>query len=934
MALDPAGVQLVAQDANQFFGDMDRAERAVHSFSDATEKSGGRVGAAGEMMIGAFRRVGAFGVEMLAEAGRALFDFGVDSIGVAGDFEAGMNRFEAAAGDIDASGLEEFRDLFLDIGKELPVSTGDVQDAAIELVKGGLDPAILSAGGLKDAIQFAAAAELDLAEAATIAVKQLGVWTDATATAEEQTAFLAMSQDLLVRAAGASTVNVDKLNAAMNNAGGQARALNLDYKDFVTGLTLVSPAFGSAEQAGTGFNVFLKQLQPSTDPATAAMQELGLWTEETGSAFFDAQGQYIGNREAAELLKQATEGLTDAKKAELLQTIFGIDGMVTANTLAAQGAEGYDILAGKIENASGVQATAALKQAGYNTALDNAKGSLEAMQITLGSKLLPVLTTFLNDYISPGINAITEFADRIFGASDPVAALTSEIDQLIPGFAGVVDTVQEVVNWFTTASDETSVLSQLASDLASGALQFLTNAWNEDVLPAIQVVSAFFVSSVLPILGNLAETVLPILNSALQVAAGFWENVLVPALELAWNLITAFVVPVLTEVTGWLKENLPPAVQLVADFLTETLFPALNTVYTFMNDNVVPILKALAEVWLAAAGKALEALAGLWENVLGPALEDLWEFVDQNIVPVLEDFAEWLGEATGGMEGITGAVKTAIDWLGDLAETISNLELPDWLTPGSPTPLELGLLGIADALRDVVRGGNLFGASLDDINSALETTSGLVADAFGGQADMFRGQADNMEQLEEMRDSLSAMDFAVLQTSLNRALEESKQFTDPQQAAEYYDLLSRQAFELADIRQQIAETEDHAERERLYDRMRLIQQAQQAEIAAFQERARSADNPLQALHAQIQDILLSFDDAGSPQAQALFQQLSQLASFLGGAPAPPANGQQMYGMASNSSTTNNWNFGVTTNNSPAMMWQSYQMAMAMAQWGP
>lgn len=927
MALDPAGVQLVAQDANQFFGDMDRAEKAVHNFSDATEKAGGRVGAAGEMMIGAFRRVGAFGVEMLAEAGQALFDFGVDSIGVAGDFEAGMNRFEAAAGDIDASGLEEFRDLFLDIGKELPVSTADVQDAAIELVKGGLDPAILAAGGLKDAIQFAAAAELDLTEAATIAVKQLGVWTSATATAEEQTAFLAMSQDLLVRAAGASTVNVDKLNAAMNNASGQARALNLDYQDFVTGLTLVSPAFGSAEQAGTGFNVFLKQLQPSTDPATAAMQELGLWTKETGSAFFNAQGQYIGNREAAELLKQATEGLTDAKKAELLQTIFGIDGMVTANTLAAQGAEGYDILAEKIENASGVQATAALKQAGYNTALDNAKGSLEAMQITIGSKLLPVLTTLLNDYISPGINAITEFADRIFSAADPVAALVTEIDQLIPGFAGVVDTVQEVITWLGDRLTET--------------IDFVMEHWDafEGAITGVGAVllGAAGVGAITAIGGVLAALISPI---GLVIGAA-------AALGAAWNTdfmgirttITDFWEetgrPIFERLQTWLATNIPTALQTLSDFWTDTLQPALDDVYTFVADNIVPILVALAEVYFAAVSKAVEALAGLWQNVLWPALKDLWEFVDQNIVPVLEDFSEWLGEATGGMEGITGAVKTAIGWLSDLADSIANLELPDWLTPGSPTPLELGLLGIADALRDVVAGGNLFGASLDDINSALQTTSGLVADAFGGQADMARSQADNLERLAEAQEDLDPRALMGLQSRLNDALVESQKITDPQQAAEYYDLLSRQAFEFADLQQQYFEAQDAGDTKRmvrLSEQMQLIDRAQQAERAAVQERARTADNPYGQLQEQIQAIFDSMSVTGNmpPEIMALYNTLTQ---FLNAAPPPAASGPQMYGMANNYNTSNTWNMPVYTNNSPAALWQSYQMMQAMAAWG-
>ena len=57
---------------------------------------------------------------------------------------------------------------------------------------------------------------------------------------------------------------------------------------------------------------------------------------------------------------------------------------------------------------------------------------------------------------------------------------------------------------------------------------------------------------------------------------------------------------------------------------------------------------------------------------------------------------------TGGVEGITGAIRDAIKWLSDLADSISKLSLPDWLTPGSPTPWEIGLRGIGDALKTEV----------------------------------------------------------------------------------------------------------------------------------------------------------------------------------------------------------------------------------------
>jgi TP901 family phage tail tape measure protein len=971
MALDEAGLRLVADGSNQFFGDMRRAEGAVNSFTDTTEKAGGRVGAFGEMVTGGFRRMGEAVVNFGFEAGRALLSFAGDSIGVAGDFEAGMNRFGVAAGDALEEAeipLEDFRDLFIDIGKELPVSTQEVQDAAIELVKGGLDPMILKLGGLEDAINFAAAAELGLEEAATLSIKQLGVWTSATATAEEQTAFLAMSQDLLVKAAGASTVNVDKLAAAMNNAGGQAKALDLNYKDFVTGITLVSPAFSSAEQAGTSFNVFLKQLQPSTDPATAAMQELGLWTAETGSAFFDANGEYIGNREAAELLKVATENLTDAKKAELLETVFGIDGMVTANTLAEQGAEGYDILTGKIEAASGVQAAAAAKQQGFNTAMDNFKGSVEALQIVIGSALLPVLTDLFNNYLAPGVNYISdlvgviqeagvfssEFAESLGPLQDAWIFVIRAIDQAKP-------VINEVISIFQSTSNEGIELGAVLNDLQV--------IWNS-LWSAVQLVAAGYQSYVLAVFGQVQtfmgthgqeiqqfitdawERIQGIINIALPLISGIITGTFLYVrdfitehgdeiqriLSNAWTIISNVILGALEIIEGILKAALA-----VFQGDWEGAWEAIRT----MSEGVV---KRIWEVIKAA----LDLIAMLFDTSLDE-IARTWTYNFEQLPKIAMAIGRQLYDAGAALinnlwDGMKQKWEEFEDWLRAQWESVTDM-LPGSEPKDPSSPLRglsdrgaafiLNILdGMRDALPELLKFTSDMGADLvENIKDATDQISDVIADALGGQASYARQQADNMAQLEDLRADLDPTNFAVLETSLRGALEASQQFTDPEQAAQYYDLLSRHAFELADIRAQIAEEEDHATRERLYDQMRLIQQAQAAEIAAFQERATTQDNPMQAIFDQVAAMIQSLTVYGDrPEVLArLFEQLIQLGNFIGGqAPAAPATpAAQMYGVTNNyyGQVGSNLNMPVQTNNSPAALFQSYQSLRAAAGWG-
>ena len=125
-----------------------------------------------------------------------------------------MNNFAAVTGDsLDESGqsLGQFKDLFIQLGRDLPVSTTEVQQAAIEMAKGGIEPATIAAGGLKQTLQFAAASGLSLADAANIAAKAVGGWTAVTATAQEKADFLTHATDLMARTANAATVDVDEL---------------------------------------------------------------------------------------------------------------------------------------------------------------------------------------------------------------------------------------------------------------------------------------------------------------------------------------------------------------------------------------------------------------------------------------------------------------------------------------------------------------------------------------------------------------------------------------------------------------------------------------------------------------------------------------------------------------------------------------------------
>ena len=156
------------------------------------------------------------------------------------------------------------------------------------------------------------------------------------------------------------------------------------------------------------------------------------------------------------------------------------------------------------------------------------------------------------------------------------------------------------------------------------------------------------------------------------------------ALPLVVEWVGEKLVPALIEFGEFLNETVIPAITTLAEWISGTLIPALTDMWEWFEINILPTLIAVADVVSAILVKAFEALTGLWEKSIQPALEGLWEWFDKLLAPI---------------DGVAGAVEKVKDWLGELADQIRNLKLPAWMTPGSPTPWEKGLKGVAKAFE-------------------------------------------------------------------------------------------------------------------------------------------------------------------------------------------------------------------------------------------
>ena len=332
-----------------------------------------------------------------------------------------------------------------------------------------------------------------------------------------------------------------------------------------------------------------------------------------------------------------------------------------------------------------------------------------------------------------------------------------------------------VARWI--ADNVIPLLARLALWLATHiptAIRKLSTWWKTVLLPAIQAVWAWMNTTLFPLLARLWGWLQINIPLALQTLATWWKTVLLPAIQAVWAWMNTTLFPLLARLWGWLQINIPLALQTLATWWKTVLLPAIQAVWAWLNATLFPFLQNLATfigmvlvgfignlaaawnnvlwpailaVWawlnatlfpfLRALGSfigtvfnlVLTAMAGIWQNVLWPAIQKVFnilktdalpifqkvgDYLDKVFGPAIESIATWVGEnLVRAFDGLSKILDSVTDWLNAIIEKLKEIELPSWMTPGSPTPWEMGLRGVRDELAALAR------MSLPQLTSSL-----------------------------------------------------------------------------------------------------------------------------------------------------------------------------------------------------------------------
>lgn len=323
----------------------------------------------------------------------------------------------------------------------------------------------------------------------------------------------------------------------------------------------------------------------------------------------------------------------------------------------------------------------------------------------------PIFDTFssklgeINTYLAANEPLITAFAQQLAGAVQQ--AISWIINTGLPG-------LQQFANWFgSTAWPIIQPFLVLIGTSLVQAFQFLFNNINV----------------ILPILATLSGIILAITSPVSILVAA------ILALGLAWSNNWLGIQGVVSSAMAAIQPYLDQLSALLNAFITAILPPLQMAWQTLVQVWTGEVQPALAELW-AALGELFTALGfgtgqtDVWSIAMGalklillgvigvvqiltPAIRlgaDVMTFMINQVKTAIDNFIAF----KQGIDGVIATIRGLIDKVKELAGSLISLEIPDWLTPGSPTPFEMGLRGIAGAIDNLPElniGANLAGAN-------------------------------------------------------------------------------------------------------------------------------------------------------------------------------------------------------------------------------
>lgn len=379
---------------------LEKQIRGLDRVGSSGTKFGSGIVSGLESMTRAAARYSKYAIGGLAVGGVAAAGYAVkSSLDKAMEFEEEMSTIQALTSSTNEE-MSKYQALALKMGADTKYSAMEAATAIEELLKAGMQPATVQAGGLSAALNLATAGGLDLAEAAATMATSLNAFKKDGMTADRVS-------NILAGTANAAATDVHELSYAIAQGGSVANMAGLAFLDFNTAIGLMSnDGLKSGSDAGTSFKSMLMYLQPQTKQATKLFNQLGIGVGKANKFFNKGKIKDIAG--IAEVLHDAFDGFDEQTRTAKMLDMFGTDGVKAASALYKAGAKGVKEFQKEMQNVTALD-VAKKKMDNAAGAVEQFKGAIETLQISALLPTMPILKNFANS----AADLVTKYTPQI-----------------------------------------------------------------------------------------------------------------------------------------------------------------------------------------------------------------------------------------------------------------------------------------------------------------------------------------------------------------------------------------------------------------------------------------------------------------------------------------------------------------------------------------
>lgn len=578
----------------------------------------------------------AFGAYKL---GKALF---VDPIRMAGNFQQTLKVLQAVTHSTGADmQMLSARAIKLGADVKLPATSAqDAADAMLQLGKAGFSTGQIM-GSVHDVLLLSAAAEISNADSADMVSKAIGAF----GLKAKDTKVVV---DDFAGAANQSQSSIQDVGFAMTMAGAAFKSVGVPIGDASTAIALMAKHGITGSMAGSALNQAFLRLGKPTKDMTATMKDLGV-------NLFDSNGKFVGMRSALEQLHPKLAAMTDQQRLHTLAVLGGSRASKAMQFVLGASTKEWDAMKAAVERSGQAQEIANAKTSGFNGAMSGLRSTIETLQITVGTRLLPVMTQFvrwLTTELPAGVAIATTVIVSIGSAIGAlVAAVQPHMAQLRAAFDDVVGAVRQFAAFL---SDNVGNVHQFAAAIGIAAGVFVTLTAAAKAYAIVQAaINVLLVANPIGLI---------IISIAALVAAFVLLYQRSETVRQVTNALWADLQARAQQAIGWIKDTGIPGVIAVFHTL-EAALDVLKAHWDQIWSVFGPIVKANVEIvkTVVVAGlKIISDAIQLFVNLLHGRWGDAWGNLKGIASTALGAVVSIVGSMLRGLAGSAGALAQLI----------------------------------------------------------------------------------------------------------------------------------------------------------------------------------------------------------------------------------------------------------------------------------